>query len=209
MDDHASADSPFARSNDQLTRDQLLTVYTELCSNIRATDETSFKLLSAVPFASGVGAGVLTILDKSNLLNSVYAVMGLSLLGAVITLGLFRWELRNIQKCNWLIACAAKVEQRLRLPQGEDNLQYLGMTDAQHLSATALKDVRNSRIFISLKKSSESQKPKEQWNISKSWAISTSWGKTQAEKLIYTAAFIAWLIPMAFALVNMLDTGNK
>jgi hypothetical protein len=145
MGDKASADSPSAQPNDQLTRDQLMSIYTELCNNIRATDEISFKLLGAVPFASGVGAGILTILDKSNLLNSVYAVMGLSVLGAVITLGLFRWELRNIQKCNWLIARAARVEQRL-LPQ-EHNLQYSGMAGDHHLRAPMLKDVRTSSIF--------------------------------------------------------------
>jgi hypothetical protein len=209
MGDNPSADSPYAQSNDQLTRDQLISIYTELCNNIRATDEVSFKLLAAVPFASGVGAGVLTILDKSNLLNSVYAVMGLSLLGAVITLGLFRWELRNIKKCNWLIARAARVEQRL-LPQGEHNLQYSGIAKEEHLCAARLDEVGISTIF---RKPWKTHAEKLRWQeltlkakLSSIISLPWGWGKTEAEKLIYSAAIIAWLIPMAIVLIPLIST---
>jgi hypothetical protein len=90
-------------------------VYKEICQNIRETDSISFKLLNLVPLGSTLGGGLLTILQK----NSLLPIVLLSLAGAIIVLGLYIWELRNLQKCNWLIARAADLE-----PQGA--VQYKG-----------------------------------------------------------------------------------
>ena len=35
----------------------------------------------------------------------------ISLFGTMVTLGLFRWELRNIQNCKWLASRAAEMEK--------------------------------------------------------------------------------------------------
>lgn len=156
----------------------LLDVYKDICNNIRVTDEISFKLLGTVPLASGVGAGGLTILEKSTLLEG-YArpelvVAALSALGALITLGLFRWELRNIQKCVWLIARAARFEKEVL----RQDLQFSGMARPEHLSARSMEDIHVQSLF---------KKPMREW------------GKTQSEQLIYLASIGGWLVPLAIA----------
>jgi len=153
--------------------EQLVAIYKEICNNIRVTDETSFKLLGTVPLVSGIGSGALTILEKSGLWEGFIepAVFGLSVLGALITIGLFRWELRNIQKCDWLISRAANFETTL-FSDEEAHIQFSGMADSDHVRAKSIKDIKISSIF------------------------SFPWGKTQAEKLIYAAAIIAWFIPI-------------
>jgi hypothetical protein len=81
-------------------KEHLVALYKEICQNIHIADETSFKLLGTVPIAAGVGSGALTMLEKSELLSDQYvgfAVLMLSIFGAMITFGLFQWELRNIQ----------------------------------------------------------------------------------------------------------------
>src|SRR6267142_4021617 len=83
----------------------LMTLYQEICTNIRTSDDISFKLLGFVPILSGVGA---TILSRPDLLRSADAphrlpIIVASLVGATFTFGLFKWELRNVQKCNVLI----------------------------------------------------------------------------------------------------------
>lgn len=82
-------------------------VYTNLNTNIRFTDDISFKLLGLVPLFSG--SGILVALLRSEYIWSP-AIYAMAAFGALITLGLFRWELRNIQICLWLIKCGGAME---------------------------------------------------------------------------------------------------
>lgn len=157
-------------------------IYKEICNNIRVTDDISFKLLGTVPLASGLGSGALVILEKSKLLEgnrySAIAVIGLSAIGALITVGLFRWELRNIQKCRWLIARAANFETQIL---AKENLQFGGMANEELLSAKTINDVRVASLF------------------------ETPWGKTQAERLVYLSAIAGWLLPFGIAMHKLLS----
>jgi hypothetical protein len=87
-------------------------VYAETCSNIRATDDISFKLMGIVPVLSG--ATLLTLFIKGPIPpENGRLVVALSLFAAMITLGLFRWELRNIQRCTWLLKRAEAMEEAM------------------------------------------------------------------------------------------------
>lgn len=168
----ASPDAP-------LPPDKLLEIYKDICTNIRVTDEISFKLLGIVPLTSGVGAGALAILEKSQLLAgySGLVVAGLSAVGALITLGLFHWELWNIKKCMWFIARATIIERQMR-GQKDLQLQFDGMLTERELGAATLDSVPLASFFC------------------------RPWGKTQAETLVYRAAIGAWLVPLGIAIHN-------
>src|SRR6266487_1755543 len=87
-------------------------VYAETCANIRATDEISFKLLGIVPLLSG--ATLVTFFLKGPVaVEKAPLIITLSLFAALITLGLFRWELRNIQTCSWLRSRAEALERSI------------------------------------------------------------------------------------------------
>ncbi len=87
-------------------------LYAETCAQIRATDEISFKLMGFVPLVSG--AAFLTFfLNASVSPEKVSLVVALAMFAALITLGLFRWELRNIQTCSWLRRRAEALEETL------------------------------------------------------------------------------------------------
>jgi hypothetical protein len=110
------------------------TVYAETCSNIRATDDISFKLMGIVPVLSG--ATLLTLFIKGPIPpENPRLVTALSLFAAMITLGLFRWELRNIQRCTWLLKRAEAMEEamevRKRLPQLPPAPHKIGKTKAE------------------------------------------------------------------------------
>ena len=152
-------------------------VYKEICQNIRVTDDISFKLLGTVPLAAGVGSGALTILEKSKFLEGYagFAVLVLSLFGALMTFAFLQWELRNIQKCQWFIARAAMLERQFLLSD-TGKLQYDGMASQDDLEASELKSIRLSPM------------------------LKFPWGKTQAEKLIYGLAVATWFVPMVIAL---------
>jgi hypothetical protein len=87
-------------------------LYAETCTQIRATDEISFKLMGLVPLVSG--AALLTFfLNASVSAEKAPLVVALAMFAALITLGLFRWELRNIQTCSWLRRRAEALEEKL------------------------------------------------------------------------------------------------
>jgi hypothetical protein len=83
--------------------------YTNLSLDIRTTDDISFKLMGIVPLVSGTG--IVGLLLARNTLSAPVICL-LSLFAAVVTLGLFRWELRNIQNCRWLKAYADALERK-------------------------------------------------------------------------------------------------
>src|SRR5215472_6008654 len=89
-----------------LSRDRL---YQEIRADIRATDETSFKLMGLVPLVSG--AAFLTFFFEDKVRAQPHVVVALSLFAALVTLGLFRWELRNIQICSWLLRRSEAIEE--------------------------------------------------------------------------------------------------
>ena len=90
-------------------------LYEQICSDIRATDEISFKLLGLVPLVSGT-ALITVVLGDPSLDEGLVVV--LALFAAAVTLGIFRWELRNLQTCRWLIRCAEDIEERTLARQG-------------------------------------------------------------------------------------------
>ena len=92
--------------------------YSEICADIRTTDDISFKLLGFVPLVSGIGIFAVLDLLGGNVASWPTTVFA-SLFGATITFALFRWELRNIQTCRWLRDRAASIEKdELKLTVG-------------------------------------------------------------------------------------------
>ena len=110
-------------------------LYVETCTTIRATDEISFKLMGLVPLISG--ASLLSLSLKQTLPEKDALVVVLALFAALITLGFFRWELRNIQTCNWLRrraeVLASKLVETSGAPVQPRPPDGIGKTEAEKL----------------------------------------------------------------------------
>ena len=118
-------------------------LYEQLSANIRATDDISFKLLGLVPLVSGAALGALLFKDAQPMGErlSPALITLLALFAAAVTLGLFRWELRNVQECTHLIGIAGAlarsqlagvgvpVERQARPPRP----QGIGKTEAEKI----------------------------------------------------------------------------
>lgn len=165
-------------------RDELLAVYREICTNIRTTDDISFTLLKLVPFVALLGSASFTFfygtaVDLTK--PAAVAIIAVSIAAAALTVGLYRWERRNIQKCNWLISRAGLIELALF---GKDDVklhgQFWGMTPANDREAAGLSEIRlSSRRF-------------------------GKWGKTEASGLVYKVSIAAWFVPMLLAARSVL-----
>lgn len=113
-------------------------IYSEIRTGIRETDSISFKLMGLVPLVSG--SALLGLMLQSKAPPSGLVIL-LALFAALVTLGLFRWELRNIQTCSWLISYAEAIEARALKGKGAGDLvhprpsrpQGIGKTEAEKL----------------------------------------------------------------------------
>ena len=113
-------------------------IYEEIRAGIRDTDSISFKLLGLVPLVSG--AALISLVLQTRELPSGLVVL-LALFASTITLGLFRWELRNVQTCSWLLDCARALEAEALKNSGTSQVfqsrpprpQRIGKTEAEKL----------------------------------------------------------------------------
>ena len=96
--------------------------YDQLCKSYHGIDDFRAKLLGFLPLATGAGISVL--LDKlpnaQNLpckTGNLYAAVGV--FGALITLGLYAYEIFGITKCAALIEAGKRIEKALHIYNGQ------------------------------------------------------------------------------------------
>lgn len=94
--------------------EDLRSVYAEICKSYHGIDDFRARLLALLPIASGAG-GLLILADKDTVKNFLGPI---GIFGALITLGLFIFELRGIQKCNVLIKMGQAIETEMKVKSG-------------------------------------------------------------------------------------------
>ncbi len=104
----------------QERRTILLTEYQEVCRSHAGITDFRAKLLALLPLASGAGLGLLLARDSGTLSDTEAGVLvALGAFGAVITAGLFLYELRQIDVCKQLRNHASWIEQELGIEAGQ------------------------------------------------------------------------------------------
>jgi hypothetical protein len=94
----------------------LLAEYTEVCKTYHAISDFRGKLLALFPIVSG--AGISLLISKNHSPDSSH-LLAVGIFGALVTLGLFFYELRGIQKCKSLIVLGGKIESELKIELGQ------------------------------------------------------------------------------------------
>lgn len=156
----------FLPNLEALRHEDLRMAYQEVCKSYHAVDDFRAKLLGFLPLVSGTGIFFLLNTTFSNATQRAFATAYLGptgLFGFVVTLGLFSYELRGIQKCNSLIAVGQKMEAMLdidgQFTQREDAVAgFIGKTLAARMIYPA---VLAAWIFVAL----ISVWPQEAWWI--------------------------------------------
>ena len=109
----------------------------------------------------------------------------MSVVAAMITFGLFKWEMRNVQKCDVLIRVAATLEKAM-LAQDPEKLT---IDFGQYYQ---WKQSLRPPLFGRLP---GPKKANGFWN-------GLRVGKTQAERIIYWTSIAAWFVPLVVAIVK-------
>ena len=109
------------------------------------------KLLALLPLASG--AGIFLLLGRSPASNQHLPAIGA--FGALVTIGLFLYELRGIQKCYALSACGKLLEKELKLtkPHGiaaftDEPKPFLGLLSNALASAVVYSAVFGAWLYV-------------------------------------------------------------
>jgi len=98
----------------------LLADYGETCKSHGAITDFRAKLLALLPLASGAGIGLLVARGGGGISRTeAGALLALGLFGAVVTAGLFLYELRQIDLCKQLRNHAAWIEHELGIQAGQ------------------------------------------------------------------------------------------
>ena len=138
-------------------------------------DANSFQLIGLVPVITGVSIGG-AILTKQELTPTIVL---LSIVGALVTLGLYRWERRNVKICKWM---------QERVDEIERNQFDLDAAETQF--AIRLNPPGKAPAF---------RNPK--YNDLDKFLWWKEFTQRDAEKIIYWTALGAWIaLPFAVAL---------
>ena len=107
--------------------------YDQLCTSYHAIDDFRAKLLGFLPLVTGTGISFLVgkLQDAQNIpieMKSLLAAVGV--FGALITLGLFSYEIFGIKKCAALIRAGQEMEASMHIDNGQftkrpQNIAYL------------------------------------------------------------------------------------
>jgi hypothetical protein len=103
-------------------REALVPAYEQLCKSYEAITEFRGKLLTLLPLATGTG--IFLLLDSRRAQDAhergESSFLGAAgLFGVIVTVGLFAYELRGIQRCQHLEFQGKKLEDALQLKQHE------------------------------------------------------------------------------------------
>jgi hypothetical protein len=101
--------NPKDGSGPQPKPSELMDVYGEVCAQLRATDEISLKLLTAVPVVTGIGVSLLAKTPNQDTSQGVRSALGF--FAAVVTFAIYRWERKNIATCSHLRRWAQVIER--------------------------------------------------------------------------------------------------
>jgi hypothetical protein len=178
----------------------LLAEYAEVCKSHAGITDFRAKLLALLPIASGAGIGLL-IARESDAISQTAAglLIGLGIFGAVITVGLFLYELRQIDVCKQLRNHATWIEQQLGIEAG----QFGGRRDRLSLheiySPTA-----HRRRDKDLRRLEEAGKARRASTRDRRGFVRKSLvGAEVAGYIIYHAVIITWLLVAAFGIAKL------
>jgi hypothetical protein len=177
----------------------LLAAYQEVCKSHSGITDFRAKLLALLPIASGTGAGLLVLLGKGKMSDTVAGLLvGLGIFGAVVTIGLFLYELRQIDVCKQLRNHAAWIEHELGIKAGQfgGRRGRLSLADVYSPKAHRHRDRR-------LKEQETSGEPPPQEESQSALRKKPFVGAETAGYLIYHAVIAVWLFVAALGVVEL------
>jgi hypothetical protein len=178
----------------------LLAEYAEVCKSHAGITDFRAKLLALLPIASGAGIGLLIARESGRVSRTEAGlVIALGIFGAVITTGLFLYEIRQIDLCKQMRNHAAWIEKQLGIVAGQfgGRRQRLSLREIYSPRANRLRD----EALAAIEKAGEPgpTSRREHGLIRKPLV-----GAEAAGYVVYHAVIVTWLLVAAFGVAKLI-----
>jgi hypothetical protein len=175
----------------------LLTEYREVCQSHAGITVFRGKLLALLPIASATGIGLLVFKLKGEVAKvDAWLLLALGAFGMLVTVGLFLYELRQIDVCKQLRNHAAWLEQQLGIAAG----QFGGRRN--HLSIADVYSPHRHREREAVLAKAEREGRQSTRHRERGLLGRTFIGAEAAGYLIYHAVLAAWFVVAVAGLVK-------
>jgi hypothetical protein len=205
----------------QERRQILLAEYQEVCKSHTGITDFRAKLLALLPIASGAGVGLLVVQGQAELSTTQAGLLvALGIFGAVVTVGLFLYELRQVDICKQLRNHATWIEKQLGIEAGQfgGRRRHLNLREAYVPSAHRARDEKLKKPERSGRLPEPgSSAPKHYAEDSPKADCTSDCGATEpglfqkpfigaeaAGYLVYHAVICAWLFVLGFGIVELI-----
>lgn len=134
-------------SNDEDQHEILLAVYSEVCKSYHAIDDFRTKLLGFLPLTSLAG---IFLLDPSKMLSSQSPISNelfgfAAIFAAALTLALFSYEVRGMQRTSHLVTEGKHLEEGLGIKHG-----LFHVCVEEHSNSLVISKIFNAKILASV-----------------------------------------------------------
>jgi hypothetical protein len=177
----------------------LLAEYAEVCKSHAGITDFRAKLLALLPIASGAGIALLITQGSGSVSRSQAGMLvALGIFGAVVTAGLFLYELRQIDLCKQMRNHAAWIEKQLGIDAGQfgGRRGRLSLREIYSPNAHRLRD----ESLAAIEKAGE---PRPTSRGEHGLLRKPLVGAEAAGYVVYHAVIITWLLVAAFGAAKL------
>jgi hypothetical protein len=177
----------------------LLAEYAEVCKTHAEITDFRAKLLALLPIASGAGIGLLIARESGRVSRTEAGLLiALGIFGAVITAGLFLYELRQIDLCKQLRNHAAWIEKQLGIDAGQFGGRR-GRLSLREIYSPSAHRLREDALTAIEKAGGPTLTSKPEHSLLRKPLV----GAEAAGYIVYHAVIITWLLVAAFGVAKL------
>ena len=177
----------------------LLAEYAEVCTSHAGITDFRAKLLALLPIASGAGIALLIARGSGRVSRTEAGLLiALGIFGAVVTAGLFLYELRQIDLCKQMRNHASWIEKQLGIDAGQFGGRRPRLS-LREIYSPSTHRLREDALTAIEKEGEPTPTSKPEHSLLRKPLV----GAEAAGYVIYHAVIITWLLVAAFGIAQL------
>ena len=177
----------------------LLAEYAEVCKSHAGITEFRAKLLALLPIASGAGIALLITRGSGSVSRTEASMLlALGVFGAVVTAGLFLYELRQIDLCKQMRNHAAWIEKQLGIDAGQFGGRR-GRLSLREIYSPSVHRLRDESLTAIETAGEPRPTSKREHGLFDKPLV----GAEAAGYIVYHAVIVTWLLVAAFGIAKL------
>ena len=180
---------------EDLTNNQLLLYYGEVCRSHGTITDFRAKLLALLPIASATGIGLLLAQASGDAAVPAWLFAPIGAFGALVTVGLFLYEFHQMDDCQQLRNHGVWIERRLGLKAGQFSSKR-GDLERRHIWPATYSE--RDEALQAKERAGEEPPPSLRLGFV---SVRT------ADYIVYGTVFLAWFAVLAWGIKGLIELG--